>query len=129
MTTETLKRVAETMVDNCRNGRELEGLEALYDPGAVSMEAGPGPDGRGPESKGIDAIRGKHAWWSDNFEVHGGDVQGPFLHDGDRFAVIFEIDATHKASGQRQSMREVAIYTLNSDGKIAREEFYMTPPG
>ncbi len=126
VTTETLKTVAQTLVDYCRTGKEEQGLAELYDQRAVSVEVGPGPDGSNPESAGMEAIKGKHTWWAENFEVHEASVEGPFIHDGDRFAVIFQIDATHKASGQRQGMREVGIYTLNSDGKIAREEFYAT---
>ncbi|MEO1313112.1 MAG: nuclear transport factor 2 family protein [Pseudomonadota bacterium] len=124
MTKETLKTVAETLVSYCREGKEAQGLEELYASDAVSMEAAPSPDGMGPESKGIDAIRGKHAWWEENFEVHDATVDGPFVHGDDRFAVIFALDATHKQSGKREAMREVAIYTLNAEGKIAREEFY-----
>lgn len=126
MSTVVLKKVADALVTYCKAGQEADALAELYDPAAVSMEAAPMPDGRGPETVGIEGIKGKHTWWADNFEVHAAKVDGPFLHDGDRFAVIFEIDATHKPSGQREAMREVAIYTLNSAGKIAREEFYMS---
>ncbi|MEM9641968.1 MAG: nuclear transport factor 2 family protein [Pseudomonadota bacterium] len=126
MDTAALKSLAETLVKYCREDNTMQGLDELYDPQAVSMEAAPGPDGMDPESKGIDGIKGKHAWWDENFEVHEATVDGPFLHGSDRFAVIFGIDATHKASGQRQPMREVAIYTVNDAGKIVREEFYYT---
>ena len=88
------------------------------------MEAEQGPDGTDPESKGVEAIKGKHAWWAENFEVHDAAVDGPYVHGDDRFAVIFEIDATHKASSQRNRMKEVAIYTTNPAGQIVREEFY-----
>jgi ketosteroid isomerase-like protein len=47
----------------------------------------------------------------------------PFLHGDDRFAVIFDIDATEKATGQRMPMREVAVYHV-ADGRIVREEFF-----
>jgi ketosteroid isomerase-like protein len=56
-------------------------------------------------------------------EVHSAEVEGPFLHGDDRFAVIFDIDATDKASGQRMPMREVAVYHV-ADGRIVREEFF-----
>ena len=39
------------------------------------------------------------------------------------YEVIFEIDATEKASGNRTQMKEVAVYHV-TDGKISREEFF-----
>ncbi|MEO0385991.1 MAG: nuclear transport factor 2 family protein [Pseudomonadota bacterium] len=123
MSIETLKSVAATLVEYCKTQQEDKGLAELYAPDAVSAEAvAMGETPR--EVAGMEALRGKHAWWEENFEVHGGGVEGPFFHGEDRFAVIFDVDATNKASGERSQMREVAIYTLNADGKIAREEFF-----
>ena len=118
-----LKTTAEALVGHCKNGTEAEGLKTLYAPDAKSVEAADF-SGAGAEVQGVEAIAGKHAWWADNFEVHGGSVEGPMYHGEDRFAVIFEIDATEKASGKRNTSKEVAIYTVNDDGKIAMEEFY-----
>jgi hypothetical protein len=56
-------------------------------------------------------------------EVHSTKATGPFLHGEDRIGVIFEMDITDKASGNRMQMQELAIYTAK-DGKITREEFY-----
>ncbi|MEM7505449.1 MAG: nuclear transport factor 2 family protein [Pseudomonadota bacterium] len=120
-----LKSVAEALCDHCRNGTEGEGLTTLYAADAVSVEsvAMPGTDSR--ETHGIEGIQGKHAWWESAMEVHEAHVDGPYLHGDDRFAVIFEIDVTEKASGNRTKMKEVGLYTV-SGGKIAREEFYYT---
>lgn len=120
----TLKNIADKLVDGCKSGQELANLPTLYDANAVSVEAAD-YTGHGREITGLDAIRGKHAWWNDSFEVHSADVEGPFLHGDDRFAVIFQIDATEKASGQRMPMKEVAIYHV-ANGKIVREEFFGT---
>ncbi|QHQ36970.1 SnoaL-like domain-containing protein [Algicella marina] len=124
MAREALKQTAETLVEYCRTGQEEKGLEELYAPDAVSVEpmAMPGTDSR--ETEGVEGIKGKHLWWSENFEVHGGDVQGPYFHGDDRFAVIFEIDATEKSSGKREKMKEVGLYTIDAAGKIRREEFF-----
>ncbi len=70
----------------------------------------------------IEAIRGKGEWWTSNHEVHGMIVAGPWPHD-DRFIVGFKIDATFKTSGERFTMEEMALYTVE-DGKIVREEFF-----
>ncbi|MEM8787438.1 MAG: SnoaL-like domain-containing protein [Pseudomonadota bacterium] len=125
MSTDTLKTVANTLADYCRTDKEEQGLSELYASDAVSVEATEGPSGD-RVATGLEAIRGKHQWWADNFEVHAAGVDGPFLHGDDRFSLIFDIDATHKQSGQRQAMKEVAVYSLNDAGKIAREEFFYT---
>ena len=58
--------------------------------------------------------------------MHSEKTEGPYLHGDDRFAVIFEFDATNKHSGQRTQMKEVGVYTVDDGGKIVREEFYYT---
>jgi ketosteroid isomerase-like protein len=116
-----LKRVAETLVAGCREGREAENLGRLYASDAVSVE--PEASGTGRESAGLDAIRAKHAWWEQTVEMTGGDVSEPMYHGDDRFAVIFAAEGRDKASGERFSMREVGIYTV-LDGRIVREEFF-----
>jgi hypothetical protein len=121
----TLEEIARKLVANCREGREHEGLAELYDPACESVEA-VDPPGGSRISKGVEAIRGKHDWWAANFEMHGGDVDGPYLHGPDRFAVIFEMDVTEKASGQRWKGREVALYTVH-EGRIVKEEFFQAP--
>ena len=124
---DTLKAVADKMVHNCKTQNETEGLATLYAADAVSVEMAPMPGERSAVTEGLEGIKGKHAWWDENFEVHNADVDGPYLHGDDSFAVIFGIDATEKASGQRWKMKEVAIYTLGGDGKIVKEAFYGTP--
>lgn len=123
----TVQEIADALVAHCKAGTEAEALETLYSEQAESIEAFPGPDGSSPITKGREGIRGKHEWWASAFEVHGGSVDGPHLHGEDRFAVIFEVDSTHRESGQRSQMKEVAIYTVE-DGKIVKEEFFYAPP-
>lgn len=117
-----LKALADTLVEACRTQGEAALLENHYHADAVSVEAADF-SGTGRETKGIEGIRGKHAWWDENFEVHGGDVGGPYIHGDDKFAVTFAMDCTEKATGKRMDLKEVAIYTAK-DGKIVREEFY-----
>ena len=121
----TLTDVANRLVTYCREGNEQKCLNELYSADAVSVEALPMPGMDSPESKGIDAIRGKHEWWNNAMEVHSANVEGPYFHGADRFAVIFEIDATNKDTGDRSEMKEVGIYTVTG-GKVVREEFYYT---
>ncbi|MCC1493441.1 nuclear transport factor 2 family protein [Cognatishimia sp. F0-27] len=116
-----LKEIAQALVEGCRAGTELDNLGRLYAEDAVSVEAM--DQGGGRETKGLEGIRGKHAWFDSAFEIHDSSVEGPFLHGDDRFAVIFDVDASEKATGERMPMREVGIYHV-ADGKIVREEFF-----
>src|SRR5918999_284155 len=118
--------VAQGLVALCREGRNLDAVNRLYSPRIVSIESSGTPE-MPTEMSGIEAIRGKHEWWDANNEVHSAEVSGPFLGE-DQFAVKFTWDATFKPTGQRSTMREMALYTVK-DGKIVREEFYYNPRG
>jgi len=117
--TPPLSDIAQDLVDGCRAGREEANLDRLYAPDAVSVEARDTGNGRAAE--GVAAIRAKHAWWHANATVHGAEIEGPFLHGPDRFAVIFRMDVT--LGGERAQMTEVALYTV-AEGRIVREEFF-----
>lgn len=123
MSIEETKKIAIELLACCREGREQEGLKTLYADDAVSVEAMASPGTDSPVSAGRSAIKDKHAWWDENFEVHEAAVEGPFYHGEDRFGLIFEVDATNKMDKQRNKMKELAIYTVK-DGKITREEFF-----
>lgn len=120
----TTQEIAQKLCDHCRNHTEAEGLKTLYAEDAVSVEPMAMPD-MDPVSKGVAAIQAKHDWWGENFEVHDASLEGPFVN-GDRFSVIFEMDVTEKASGNRWKGREVALYEV-ADGKIVRESFFAAP--
>ncbi len=117
-----LKSVADELVAGCREGREVENLDKLYAADAVSVEAAD-MSGQGREAHGLDAIRGKHAWWDSSMEVTNATISDPMLHGDDRFAVVFEVTGKEKASGNAFDMKEIAVYTVK-DGSIVREEFF-----
>ena len=100
----------------------MENLDKLYAPDAASVEAAD-PMGMGREVHGLDAIKGKHVWWDNTFEVTGGEISDPYPHGDDKFAVRFQVDTRHKETGEESSMDEIAIYHV-ADGKIVREEFF-----
>jgi ketosteroid isomerase-like protein len=75
------------------------------------------------EMKGIDAIVEKNKWWSENNIVNSATVEGPFVADGNKFAVHYNFDVTSKQTGQRNQMEEMALYTVK-DGKVVREQFF-----
>ena len=72
----TTATVAEELVSFCRAGRNLDAINTLYSPDIVSIES-MGNETMPREQKGIDAIRGKNQWWSENNEVHSATVDGP----------------------------------------------------
>lgn len=128
MFNEKLVKTAKTLAKYCQSGEESKGLDELYAHDCTSLEAVDMPGGpMGRKAQGLDAIRGKHAWWEANNEVHSSTAEGPFLHGEDSFSLIFEMDVTDKNSGERTQMKEVGHYTVNEEGQIIREAFYYPP--
>ena len=118
----SVMEIGQQLVQLCNDGKDHEVVDRYYDAKIVSIE-GQGTDDMPARMEGVDAIRGKHAWWYDNHEIHSTRAIGPFCgHRDDQFAVLFEMDVTNKPSGQRSQMSEVALYTVAGD-KIVQEEF------
>jgi hypothetical protein len=121
---ETLE-VGKKLVELCRLGKHMECMDTLYSHHIVSVEAGAGGPTMPARMEGIEAVKGKAAWWEANHEVHKASVEGPYPH-GDRFIVRFTYEVTGKAgpmAGKRFTMDEAALYTVK-DGKITHEEFF-----
>jgi hypothetical protein len=117
----TANEIAKKYVGLCKEGRNEECLDTLFATDCVSVEAAT-PPGGDRTAKGLEAIRGKSKWWTENHTVHKAEVFGPYPHD-DRFAVRFLYDITNKPSGKRFTMDEVGLFTV-VNGKITREEFF-----
>lgn len=113
------QEIAQDLVSLCKQGRFDEAGEKYWSDDVVSIEAMPGDM---HEMRGKQAVRGKGEWWNQNNEVHGVEVDGPYVN-GDQFAVHFKMDLTPKQSGQRTTMDEVGVYTVRN-GKIAEERFF-----
>jgi len=132
MTTQSLNpclEVGKKLVALCQEGKNLEALDTLYADDIESIEVC-GDEAMPQVMNGIEAVKGKSAWWYENHEVHGGSCTGPFPN-GDRFICIFEMDITPKCgpmTGKRFQMTEGALYTVK-DGKIVKEEFFYDVTG
>lgn len=113
--------IAHELVDLCRQGRNADAIEQFYAGDINSIES-MGNEAMPAEVQGIDAVRKKHEWWTENVQVHSATTRGPFIGDNE-FAVFFEYDTTFKPTGKRNTMREMALYTVDN-GKIVREEFF-----
>jgi hypothetical protein len=115
----TTQEIAARFMELCRQSKNFDAMEELYADNIVSVEAVAGPSGI--ETPGKKAVIAKSKSWAAAYEIHGGNIEGPFLA-AEKFAVIFDFDVTEKATARRSKNREVAVYTV-AEGKIAREEF------
>ena len=112
------KEVAQGLTGLCKSGQFDEAMTRYYAPDIVSVEAFGNP----AETRGIAATQEKSQWFMDNHEVHGAEVEGPYIN-GDQFVVRFKIDLTEKATGKRAVVDEVGVYTVKND-KIVHERFF-----
>jgi ketosteroid isomerase-like protein len=113
------REIAEDVVALAKAGN-LDAIGAKYwSDDIVSIEDMEGPMAR---LEGREAVHGKSVWWNGAHDVHGVETQGPFVN-GDQFAVRWVMDVTQKASGNRITMDEVALFTIK-DGKIVEERFF-----
>ncbi len=91
--------------------------ERAWAPSIESVEG----QGVGMGWRGLQAVRAKNAQWVGTHILHGGSAEGPYV-GSTGFAVRFRIDVEDKATGRRQVMEEVGVYTVRN-GRIVREEF------
>jgi ketosteroid isomerase-like protein len=116
--------VGKRLVELCKQNKNVDAVNELYDKNIVSLEAMSMPEF--PQRvEGIDAVRKKNQWWLDNHEIHSSKIMGPFPH-GDKFIVHMGIDVTPKAGpkkGKRMQAEEAGLYTVKN-GKIVQEEFF-----
>ncbi|MEM9460422.1 MAG: nuclear transport factor 2 family protein [Myxococcota bacterium] len=120
--------IANQLVAFCKEGKNLEAINTLYADDVESIEAAAPPEGGERITKGIEGVRGKNKWWSENHDVHESSLDGPWPHGDDRFAIRFSFDVTNKPSGQRYKMDEIGVYTV-ANGKVIREEFFYSMGG
>ena len=111
--------VAEAFTALLKDGKHMEAADAFNAEDIVSIEDMDGPMA---VCRGRAEVKAKSDWWYANHEVHGGSAEGPFVH-GDQFIVLFTLDITSRATGERAQMTETGLYTVR-DGKISEERFF-----
>jgi len=111
---------AKKFVDLCRQGKNSDVMRTMYHPDIISVE------GDGKQTAGQAPVIKKSEDWVADKTFHGETVAGPFYNGAnpDQFAVYFTLDVTPKSTGKRITLEEVAVYTVNKDDKITREQFY-----
>lgn len=119
----TTQEIADRLVALCREGKNMEAVETLYANDIHSIE----PVGEEPEVKGIEAVKGKAAYFDRSMEVHSSKISDPIVTD-DHFSISYYMDATNKEDGQRHDMSEIAVYQVKG-GKIVKEQFFYSWPG
>jgi uncharacterized protein YbjT (DUF2867 family)/ketosteroid isomerase-like protein len=84
--------------------------------------------GKHVERRGLPEIVAAAATRDRDLEIHAVDVDGPYV-SGDRFAVRFSFDQTHRPTGRRTTTTKVSLYTVAA-GAITREEvsYFDAPP-
>jgi hypothetical protein len=114
----SLKTTASEFVELCNQGRNFDVMRTMYAPDIVSVE------GDGAETAGQQPVIRKSEVWQGNNAIHSEKVKVPFFNGPEQFAVHFTFDVTRKATGKRESIEEVGVYTVNQDDKITREQFF-----
>lgn len=116
----SLKTVASQFVELCRHGKNFDVMRTMYAPAIVSVES----DGK--ETAGQGPVIKKSENWVADKTFHGETVAGPFFNGAnpDQFVVYFTLDVTPKATGERITLEEVAVYTVGKEDKITREQFF-----
>src|SRR5207249_165824 len=119
-TTMSVRTIGSRFVELCRQGKNFDVMRTMYAPDIVSVE------GDGKQTAGQAPVIRKSEDWVSDKTFHGETVAGPFFNGAnpDQFAVYFTLDVTPKATGKRITLEEVAVYTVNKDDKITREQFY-----
>jgi ketosteroid isomerase-like protein len=123
---EDLVKLGQAFTQAMRDRRGIAHVDEIYAETAESVEAvvPPGRDVR--IAKGRDAIKAKREDWAAHHHIHTLNADGPYVHPPNRFALRFEAEVTHRQTGQKMTLREIAVYSVE-EGKIVREEFFMLP--
>jgi hypothetical protein len=116
----SVRTVGKQFVDLCRQGKNFDVMRTMYAPDIVSVE------GDGKETKGQGPVIKKSEDWVSDKTFNGETVAGPFFNGANpnQFSVYFTLDVTPKATGKRITLEEIAVYTVNGDDKITREQFF-----
>ena len=114
----SIQTVAREFVDLCNQGKNFDVMRTMYAPDIVSVE------GDGKETHGQQPVIRKSEVWQANNAIHSERVRGPFFNGPHQFAAHFTFEVTRKATGERQTLEEVGVYTVDDAGKITREQFF-----
>ncbi len=118
--TMTAQEVANRLIQLCREGKDVDAINELYDDNIVSLE----PEGtpRSGKTVGKKAIlESTYRWYSSVEQLHSGRISDPIV-SGNFFACTMNFDITFKGQG-RNRMDELCVYEVK-DGRIVTTQFF-----
>jgi hypothetical protein len=114
----SIHSLAEQFVEMCNQGKNFDVMNAMYAPDIVSIEAD------GQETSGKSAVIQKSEHWGEDNTVTSEKVDGPFYNGPSKFAVHYTFEVIPKSTGTPIKLEEVAVYTVDEDDQITREQFF-----
>ena len=114
----SLQSVAARFIDLCNQGKNFEVMRTMYAPDIVSVEA------NGEQTKGQQPVIQKSERWVADKSFDFQAIRGPYFCAPNQFAVHFTHKVTPKSTGKQVALEEVAVYTVGTDDKITREQFF-----
>ena len=114
------QQVASRLVQLCREGKNVEAINELYDDNIVSIE----PEGSPMAGKTVGkqaVLESTNRWFDSVQQLHSVDISNPLVSD-DFFACTMNVDATYKEHG-RNVMNELCVFEVR-DGKIVNDQFF-----
>ncbi|MDP9076514.1 MAG: nuclear transport factor 2 family protein [Bacteroidota bacterium] len=119
------QEVASRLVQLCREGKNVEAINELYDDNIVSIE----PEGSPMPGKTVGkqaVLESTNRWFDSVEQLHSVEISDPLVSD-DFFACTMKIDATYKEHG-RNVMNELCVFEVR-DGKIVNDQFFYNTTG
>jgi hypothetical protein len=114
----SVQTVGRKFVEMCNEFKNFDVMRTMYAPDIVSVE------GDGKETRGQQPVIRKSEVWQGENTIHSEKVRGPYFNGPNQFAAHFTFDVTRKGTGNRETIEEVGLYTVNKDDKITREQFF-----
>lgn len=115
--------VANRLIKLCREGKDIDAINELYDDNIVSIE----PEGSPMTGRtiGKDAVlQSTRRWYSSVEQLHSAHISDPIV-SGDFFACTMNFDITFKEQG-RNSMDELCVYEVKNGRIVTSQFFYNT---
>jgi hypothetical protein len=114
------QEVANRLVQLCREGKDIDAINELYDDNIVSLE----PEGSPMTGKTVGkeaVLENTNRWYSSVEQLHSVHISDPII-SGNFFACTINFDITFKGQG-RNAMDELCVYEVK-DGRIVTSQFF-----
>jgi ketosteroid isomerase-like protein len=114
------QEVANRLVQLCREGKDIDAINELYNDNIVSIEPESSP--MPGKTIGKEAVlESVNNWYNSVEQLHSAHVSNPIV-SGNFFACTMSFDITFKEQG-RVTMDELCVYEVK-DGRIAISQFF-----